>query len=446
MLYQDAVEYLYSFLNFETASFRYRREFNLRRMRRLLDWFDHPENSFQSILVAGTNGKGSTAALLTSILLANGYVTGLYTSPHLQNVRERIRFAGRAISKSHFAGLMSEVRSGIESHRREIKSLGPITFFEVSTLLAILHFARRRAEFGVFEVGMGGRLDATNVLTPLVCIFTPIGHDHMEHLGGTIRKIAAEKAAIVKPGREAVVGEQLPEARSVFKNRLRTTGAKGYFLGSQFRVLRPKMGMHGSQFDFQMSGLRLNRLKIGLRGRFQIDNAAAALTASQLLKQKHGYTLRERAVRKGLATAFWPGRFEVLKRNGRTVVLDGAHNEESIRTLCEALRDLFPHRRKMVVLGMSRDKALKPVLKLLASVADGFVLTQADNPRAREPRSMIETLRELKIKTISFWAPDISKALAVADRACPKNGILVVTGSLFLIGEARRLFRCRTWI
>ena len=208
MNYTRALDYLFSFLNFEQTPFCYRREFNLKRMHLLLDWFGRPDQTFSSVLVAGTKGKGSTSNFLASVLTANGYRTGLYTSPHLMDPRERVRINGKAISKNDFANIIAEIRTVFRRRKKEIRQIGPVTFFEIFTLLAVLYFAKRKVVLGIFEVGMGGRLDATNALRPLVSIVTPISFDHEEHLGYTLAKIAREKAGVIKPHGRVVIAEQ----------------------------------------------------------------------------------------------------------------------------------------------------------------------------------------------------------------------------------------------
>ena len=467
MRYNVAVNYLYSFLNFERLPFEYKRQFNLARMARLLEWFDHPEYSFSSIHVAGTKGKGSTANFIASILVENGYRTGLYTSPHLSDCRERIRMNGRAISKSDFAQLLSKIKpvlerygkqavpgtagTGLQNLSRNVPgtvrvSLGPITFFEVFTLATILYFAERKVDFGIFEVGMGGRLDATNVLKPLVSVMTPISFDHEEHLGHTLASIAREKAAIIKPSAIVVSGEQRPEARRVIQNQIQKQKANGYFFGSSFRTQREVTSLKGGRFDFQIGPRHWKNFKISLLGCFQIKNAAAALATASLLENQFGFSLKESRVRKGLKIASWPGRFEMVKRGHKTFILDGAHNGASMKEVVCALRAFFPKRKKIAILGVFREKNLPAILKELISDVSSFIVTRSDTPRAQEPRVILETLSKIGYKKPTFWSPNLKEALKLADELNPKDAILVITGSLFLVGEAREALRCPKFI
>jgi len=446
MHYHAAVSYLYSFLNFETLPFEYRRQFNLERMNRLLDWFHHPEYTLTPILVGGTNGKGSTATFLSSILSEHNYLTGLYTSPHLTDPRERIRVNGRAISEGDFAELVTAMRYVLEPRKKELASVGPLTFFEVFTMLAVLYFARKRVQFGIFEVGMGGRLDATKAVGPKLCVLTPVGYDHVEHLGNTLRAIAREKVAIVNENGSLVCSRQAGPVQRVIREWIRTKKARGYFLGGSFRVRRERIGTTGSQFDFHMDGVRFRDLRIKLPGKFQIENAATAVAAAHILQRQDRCRLEPEKIRRGLRRAFWPGRFEIVKRGGGTVILDGAHNDASMRELCESLRSLFPTPKKVVILGTSREKNLSHILKPLSSVADCFIVTKSKQPRAQEPKVILEALSDLKVRKPSFWSPNVAEAFKIAKRLGRWNVVKIVTGSLFLVGEAREFLKCPKFI
>lgn len=446
MRYPAAVNYLFSFLNFEHIPFQYQREFNLKRMSSLLDWFDHPEFLFSSVLVAGTKGKGSTAHFLASILTRNGYSAGLYTSPHLSDPRERIRMNGRAISKNDFAKLVSKIRLVVRRRRKEIPAYGPITYFEVFTLLAILYFAEKRIDIGIFEVGLGGRLDATNVLEPLISVMTPISFDHEEHLGKTLRAIAREKAAIIKTNGCVVSANQAPEARYVIQKRIRKQKAKGYFLGASFRTAREVISIRGGRFDFAIGSHYWRRLEITLPGRFQIKNAAVALAVTSVLENQFRFIFKEKKIRQSLRTAFWPGRFEILKRRRGTVILDGAHNGASMNEVRSTLETLFPNRKVIVIFGISREKNLKAVLKPLLPRVLYFIVTKSNNPRAQEPKVILETLSKMGYQKPTFWAPHLKEAFQIAEKLTWKKTILLITGSLFLVSEAREILGCRKFI
>ncbi|MBI4394962.1 MAG: bifunctional folylpolyglutamate synthase/dihydrofolate synthase [Candidatus Omnitrophica bacterium] len=445
MQYSAAIRYLYSFLNFERLPFEYKRQFNLKRMEYLTSWFDHPEYLFSSVLVAGTKGKGSTANFLSSIASANGYSTGLYTSPHLSDPRERIRLNGRAISKNDFARGMSQIRSILEKRKEEIASYGPITFFEIFTLLAFLYFATKKVDLAIFEVGMGGRLDATNVLQPLVSVITPISFDHEEHLGKTLALIAREKAAIIKKRGYVISAAQPLEAKRAIQSQIKKQKAKAYVFGSLFRTAHEKMSPRGGSFDFRIGIGEWINLKIKLLGRFQIQNAALALATAGILENQFGFTFKERKIRRGLERAFWPGRFEIVRRGGRIFVLDGAHNGASINEVCQTLKTLFPKADYLVILGTSREKNLKPILEPLLSVASNVFVTKSGNLRAQEPKVILETLNELGYKKPTFWTENIRGAIKIVNQM-EKKKITLITGSLFLVGEAREILGCPKFI
>ena len=442
MQYQIALRYLYSFLNFERIPFRYQRELNLRRMACLLNWFGHPEKAFASVVIAGTKGKGSTANFLASILSAHGHATGLYTSPHLMDPCERIRVDGRMISKRDFVRLLSFVRPVIERKRKEIISYGEITFFELFTLIAILYFAEWKVAFGIFEVGMGGRLDATNILKPLVSVITSISFDHEEHLGHTLFKIAREKAAIIKNKGWVVSARQKLEVRRVIQAEITKRKAKGLFLGSSFRVFQEKLSVRESRFNFEFGQNTWKELQIKLPGRFQVENAGCALAAACVLEKRSRLTLSDSAIKKGLLKAFWPGRFEVLKRGRKTIVLDGAHNDASMKEVLQAVKAFFPRKKCIVIFGISREKNLVRVLEPLLTRTHIFIATKSDNPRAQEPKVILETLSELGFKRPTLWAENLSGALRLARPLAVKESALLITGSLFLVGQAREILRC----
>ncbi len=442
MQYAQAVNYLFSFINFERLPFEYKRQFNLQRMEYLLSWFDHPECLFSSVLVAGTKGKGSTANFLSSILSANRYSVGLYTSPHLSDSRERIRINGRAISKSDFTKFMAKIRGVVEKRRKEITSYGPITFFEIFTLLTILYFAAKRVDLGIFEIGLGGRLDATNVLNPLVSVITPISYDHEEHLGRTLTSIAREKAAIIKKNGYVVSGFQPPEAKRVIQSQIRKQKAKGYFFGSLFQAVRERMSQRGSSFDFKLGVGSWENLQIKLPGRFQIQNATVALATAGILDNRYGFALKEARVRQGLKTASWPGRFEVVRRKAKTFILDGAHNGASMNEVCLALKTLFPRRKYIIILGTSREKNLEQILKPLLPIASCFIVTKSGNPRSQEPKIILETIDRMRYKKTTFWSPDLKDALQIAEELNLRNAVTLIAGSLFLVGEAREALKC----
>lgn len=429
----QAVRYLYSFPNFEQLSgYSCGREFNLDRMRTLLGWFRNPQERFKSVLIAGTKGKGSTACFLESILRANGLRTGWYTSPHLNDFRERIRLGTRLISTQDISRLVRRIQSVIEAKPASARRF---TFFEVSTLLAFLYFSERSVEWAVLEVGMGGRLDATNAVNQSLSVFTLIGKDHEEYLGGTVRRIAGEKAGIMKPRVPFVSAKQKGDVRKILLSQARTHHAQGLIGGRDFRFHLKQCSLNGSRFDFEMGGEKIRDAAIRLPGTFQVENASLAIAAVMTLERECRLPIHRALLKKGIDSAWWPGRFEVVKKKGRTFVLDGAHNEDSVALLGRNVRKLFPNRRVAAIFGVSREKKIGKIIPLLRKFSGMVFLTKADHPRAALPKHMVEVSKSV---TPTLFAGDVNEACKQADRICSPGTVVVVTGSLFLVGEARR--------
>lgn len=443
MDYGESLRYLQAFANFERIPFNYQTGFNLKRMRAVLGLFHHPEKNIQTVLVAGTKGKGSTANFISAIFRANKYQTGLFTSPHLHDVRERIQLNGKIIPKHDFARLLAEIKISLARNKSIFQKTGTPTYYEILTLLAVLYFSEKKVDLAIFEIGMGGRLDAANVLSPLVSVVTPISFDHEQYLGDTLAKIAFEKAAIMRPKGILISGPQLFEAKQVLKNTARRLNAKSFFYGRDFKVEQACESFNGSRFNFRLGNIEWKRLKINLPGNFQIKNAATALATISVLNKSHGFPVRENLVRAGLEKAFWPGRFELVKHNDRQFVIDGAHNDASMKALCESLRAFVPERKFIFILGVSRDKNLERVLLPIRKSAKMIVVTKSENSRAQEPRKIIETMKKLGFQQPVLWAPNLKAAVKLADQYALRKEVIAVAGSLFLAGEARELFKCR---
>ena len=379
---------------------------NVRRTRVLLDLVGAPDRDLVVVLVAGTKGKGSTAAMLAAILDASGVRAGLSTKPHLQAFRERIRVDGEAITDAALATEANGLRSHVAELTRRIPSAGAPTTFELTTVLALRHYARERCRVAVLEVGLGGRYDATNATDPHVSVITPISHDHTKELGARLRDIAGEKAGVMRPGRVVVVAPQPPAARAA----LVAAATREAAIQREVRPLaRPG----------------------GPRGAYQRTNAAAAVAAVEALSE-HGVPYRADAVAGALARLRWPGRFEVLA--GRPpIVLDGAHNDGSAAALAAALREEYPRRRVRFVLGMMEDKDARGVLRPLMPLASAVEVTRSRSARAVSPEVLARRIRGAPTRVHS----DLAGALAAARTDASPNEIVCVTGSLALVGEAR---------
>ncbi len=411
--FSDALRFLDAATDYERMASRYAPEdYDLDRMRRLLASAGNPERAFLSLHIAGTKGKGSTAHFAESLLRAAGKRTGLYTSPHLVDLRERIRLDGEPVGGAEFARALA----ALEAPMRRLKP----TFFEIMTAAAFRIFARRRVDWAVVEVGIGGRLDATNVIRPAACAITTIDYDHMDKLGNTLTKIAREKAGILKPGVPAVSSPQPPEARR----------ALGAFPGLDFpgfRILRGPRGV----VHFRTAQAETCRLAV--RGAHQAANAATALA----LVERGGLRLTAAARARGLRRARLPGRVELLPGRPR-VLVDAAHNPVSARALKEALREV-PHRRLLLVFGASADKDYGTMLRILAPLADRIFLTRAAGPRAAAPSDLARRLKGRGCLTIGGVAP----ALRLARKQARPEDLVLVTGSFYVAGEALKILRGR---
>jgi dihydrofolate synthase / folylpolyglutamate synthase len=410
---------------FERAGMR----LGLEGIERLLEQGGRPDRAFPSILIAGTNGKGSTAAHLASILRALGLRIGLYTSPHLVRFHERIRVDGREIGDDELEGLLETWWPRFEEERP--------SFFEAVTALAFDHFAASRLDMAVVEVGLGGRLDATNVLVPRASVITTISTDHTEILGKTLRRIAAEKAGIVKPGGALVLGVRSSEARAEILERAERMKARVLLLGKDARHAARSVGPEGTTL-FLRTRTFAGTVTTPLLGVHQARNAAlAALTAEtalpQLIETEGGAERMARAIEEGIARTRWPARAEVIGGDPPALV-DVAHNAEGARALAATVEALFPGRKVAVVTALSRDKAHEAILSALAPVASRFTLTEFGGERSTPAKSLADALPENVAREIVPVAADAVRSAAAWARR--EGGVVVVTGSFYLMPDA----------
>ena len=385
MTYPEALRYFDSFVNYETKSeYDYRKSLGLERIAKLCALLGNPQDSIRSMHVAGTKGKGSTSAFIYYILRAAGYTVGLYTSPHLVSFRERIRVDGELISESDIGRLADTLKDSAQKMAGEA-----LSFFELYTALAYLYFKERRVDFAVYEVGLGGRLDATNIINPLVSVITPISYEHTDKLGGSLARIAFEKGGIIKKGITCVSSPQKKEAEDEIKNICLERGSKLVMVGRD--VIYKELHADERAEHFEVTG-RLGQykdLKTGLLGSHQIANAATAIAAAEVLKEC-GINIKEDAIVNGIAGARWEGRVEVAGHKPY-VILDGAQNRSSAEALANTIRKIFRYRKLYLVLGVSTDKDIKGILEELLPLADEIFLTKANIPeRAMEPARIRE--------------------------------------------------------
>ncbi|TKB62592.1 MAG: bifunctional folylpolyglutamate synthase/dihydrofolate synthase [Nitrospira sp.] len=421
MTYSSAVAYLYRLQ-------KHGIKLGLETMTALTARLGMPQNRYRTVHIAGTNGKGSTAATAAAILQAAGYRVGLYTSPHLVDFRERIRVNGEMIPESRVAQLTNQLQALSQPE------LSP-TFFEYTTAMAFQHFADTAVDVAVLEVGLGGRFDATNVVTPMACAITTIALDHQAYLGSTLSSIAFEKAGIIKPGVPVVLGRLDDDAWRTIEQVARERQAPVFRIGEHFHT----EGEEPQQFSYGGVGTHYDGLTCVLAGRHQLDNAACALALLEAAAPQ-GIVITSEAARTGLQAVNWAGRLEVVDRRP-TILLDGAHNPAAATALADFLTDadrLHPSRPVILVLGMMRDKDHRGSVEPLRNLGDEVVLTQADLPRSATAQELQSSLGDLLPHP--HVVPSLSDAMALARQLATPDGLVCVTGSLMLVGE------CKAWL
>lgn len=432
MEYADALQFLESFVNHEAEKTSdYPQAFKLDRMRALARELGNPQNAYECILIAGSKGKGSTAAFLSSILRMENLRVGLYTSPHLVDLRERIRLNGMLISEQRFSELTRKLSKILDTSvwRRD-----PPTYFELVTSIAFSHFKEMKAHVAVLEVGLGGLYDSTNIAQARVAGITPISLEHTDKLGKTVKKIAVQKCGILK-GREIVVSApQTEDAQGVIEKVAEDKEAELFTVGKELEVLERVYTDTTQKFDLKTPFGNFFDLEIGLLGRHQIQNAAAAVGLAKAFEKKTRAKISEIAVRQGLAAAEWPGRMEKVGDDPK-VILDGAHNVDSVKKLFLALKRHFSFQRLIVVFAVSEDKDWKGMLGEIFSETEYVIFTRTKNPRAADPRVLAEAARSLG-KNVSVEM-SAAAALDEARKMASKEDLILVMGSLFLIGELK---------
>jgi dihydrofolate synthase/folylpolyglutamate synthase len=446
---QAALEWLVGRINYErTSHIPYQeRQLKLDRMRQLLRRLGQPDAGMKIIHVAGTKGKGSTSAMIAAMLTAAGYRTGVFSSPHLERIEERFTVDSQQCTADELVALVDRIRPIVaamdaESCAEGDPTGGP-TYFEVTTAIALLHFVERQVDAAVLEVGLGGRLDSTNVCLPVVSVITSISFDHMKQLGNTLAAIAREKAGIIKPGVPVVCGVLRPEPQSVIAQIAREHGCRLIQLGSDFEFQYVHQEDGGSvEFKYGVPGLEfsLQGVRLGMRGPHQAANAAVALAVISELKHQ-GWCISTDSMRTGLARAALAGRVEVF-HGEPTVVLDSAHNPASARALINALDEMPAPSRRTIVLSISHDKDVRTIVGELAPHFDRFVITQyQDNPRAVNAQQLAKIVSE-NLGGVSAQicvSPTPREAWQfVRETALPQERVCI-TGSFYLVAEMRRL-------
>ena len=400
-------------------------KFGLSSTLNLLDRLKLPYQQGRYLHVAGTNGKGSVAAMLSAILTKAGYPVGLYTSPHLVHFTERFRLGDREISRTRLLKIINQVRAAVADAE-------PPTFFEFATAMAFLYFFQEGADPIILETGMGGRLDSTNIVQPLVTLITNISLDHQEHLGEGLKAIAAEKAGTIKPGAPLVTGAWQQGVLELLEQRCREVETPMYLKGRDFEA----RGVGGGRFTYRGLERNLKDLTLNLTGRHQYGNAALALAAAEVL-ERSGLTLPEEAIREGLQQTYWPGRLEQISQDPQ-VMLDGAHNPAAARILAQTLKQTRANGRLILVLGIMADKDLDAILARLLPLAQLVIFTQPQYFRAAAPEVLAARSRSYNLEVLQI--PQVAGAIRRAQDLAGPTDRIVVSGSLYTVGEAKEYF------
>lgn len=425
MNYCEALDYL--------GSIRYLgSKLGLDRLYPILKELGSPHKAYPIIHIAGTKGKGSTSRLVAEILQASGYKVGLFTSPHLQGIRERTQVNGEVITTGEFSDLIELISKVNTKHKDEH---GIATFFEVVTILSFLHFARSKVDVAVFEVGLGGRLDATNVVNDPACtVITSVSHDHVKILGRTLGEIAREKAGILKQNSPLVSAKQRKNAFESIQNVAVKLNVPIHRQGYDFNYVDKGIIDGGHKMDYIENGYQINDIFLPLLGLHQFQNASLAIRSSRVLKGQGFSNITENSIRDGLASVKWPGRMELIY-DGRLIILDGAHNGQSADALSRAVRRHINRDNNTLIVGMMRDKDTRRFVRALTSISSRVIITKVDSKRARDPYNLAKKFNRRYFDTAVITDPTM--ALIRALETTPKGGCVVVTGSLYLVAHIR---------
>jgi dihydrofolate synthase/folylpolyglutamate synthase len=428
--FQQALDFIYSFIDYEREGPRVRQTWDLRRVEALLSLLGNPHLKSKTIHIAGSKGKGSVASMTASVLTEAGFKTGLFTSPHLHFYNERIRIDGSYISNDEIVEMVAQVKPAVEAVNRDA-TYGKLSTFEVTTAIGFCYFAEMGVDFQVIEVGLGGRLDATNVVKPEVCAITSISYEHMDLLGDTLTKIATEKAGIIKPGCMVVIAPQGEEAGCVFEEIARQRQAHLIRVGRD--ISYNDLGFNGLKQSLLVKGrLGEYQLTIPLLGQYQLDNASVAVGILEVLMEKR-YKIPVQKITDGMVKVSWEARLQVINRRP-LVIVDGAHNGDSARKLREALRHYFKYDKAILIMGLSSDKDTEGIVSELAPEFDKVIATRSIHPRAMPTDLIVQEFKKHGIE--AQQTDDISLALPIALKMAGEKDMICVTGSLFVASGA----------
>ncbi len=433
----DAVTYLDSFANYEKISkVGYQKNiFNLNVTNRLLQLFGNPHLQLKVIHVAGTKGKGSICSMLANALMHCGCKTGLYLSPHVLNIRERFQSQGIMIQESAFIWFTNSIKKILGDYQ-DVFTATPTTF-ELLTVIAFLFFAEENVQWAVMETGLGGRLDATNIVLPEICVITPISLDHTMELGNTIEAIAKEKAGIIKPGVDLVCAKQTRKVMAVIEKKCTEKTSRMHRSDKDFHVVFRELKGSFQECSFRKIKGKIIKVNVGLPGKHQVDNTAVAMDVLEVLKQQKKITMKADCF-SGWRTLRMTGRFQMIGRQP-LFILDGAHNVASIAALCETIKEVFPRRAIKLIFGLLRDKNAYAIAKILRTITKFVVITRVPNVRSYLPNELFQIIRNYfeHIEVI----PNVSSAIKWCKKKAQHNEIVVITGSFYLVGESLRLLR-----
>lgn len=429
MNYQQALYFIHN-------TNKFRSKLGLDTMRVLMDLLDNPQEKLKFIHIAGTNGKGSTSVLIHNILKEEGYRVGLFISPYLEEFTERVQINGKPIEKKELVNITSKVKAAIDIMLS--RGYKYPTEFEIVTAIGLLYFMEEGVDFVVLEVGLGGRFDATNIIPSAeVSIITAIGWDHMAQLGDSLAKIAGEKAGIIKKNGRVVVYPQSSEIQGVIRERADENKAKIYSVKEESIKLL-ESSIEGQIFSYRGKDVFLPRIKMGLLGKHQLYNAAVALQAIEVLRYR-GYFIHEKAILQGVKTTHWPGRFEVIFQDPY-IILDGAHNIQGMQAFVESIKKYFPNRKIILLLGILRDKEIQTMLQTLLPIAKEVIPLTPNSPRAMPAKELANQITNLSPGIVVKDMGSIKASIAHM-KQYPKDEIVAFTGSLYMVGEARRILK-----
>lgn len=427
--YNEAIAYIDSFINYEKTGIRPGKKFSLVRLKKVIDEMKRPDLTYKSVHIAGTKGKGSTSLFTSSILKEAGFNVGLYLSPHLYTVRERISVNNEIIPKEEFASILFILSKYLDSF-----NLMEFSYFEVLTLAAILYFKQKKVDYAVFECGLGGRLDATNIVEAKIFGFSPISYDHTHILGEKITDIAREKAAIIKDNSYVATARQMPDVLSIIKNECGSKKADLSVSGRDFTYKVVNKDESGIFFDARSAGRTYSNVRVNMPGLFQAENAALAIEISSKAGHISEKGISADAVKRGISSAFIPGRIEVISLDPK-IIIDGAQNMASAARLKYSIEQIFKYDKLILLLGVSNDKDIKGISRELGPMADRIIITRSQNERSADPYIIKGFFRGFK----TIVTRDVKEGLGTALALAGANDIILATGSFFLISEVARL-------